>query len=135
MKSERFFCKRCRRYFDAPRFYNEKHGIDNPPYERLAVCPLCDGDDFLKFSYVIEKIEVAEKLLPAIMHFNRYLNALKDIFGDKFKNTDLSDGVELTAELVCEMFDFFDVDIQRKILNVDDDKELNRILICLKGEI
>ena len=135
MRSERFFCKRCRRYFDTPKFYDEKHGLDNPPYERLAVCPKCNGDDFLKFSCVVEKIEVAEKLLPAIMHFNRYINALKDIFGTEFKNIDLSDGVEMTAELICEMFDFLDVDVQRKILKVDNDKELNRILICLKGEI
>lgn len=133
MKSERFFCKKCDRFFDTAQIYEEKHGLDAPPYERIAVCPICRGDDFLKFDTVIEKMDVAEKLLPAVMHLNRYINALKDIFGADIINIDLSEGVETVAEFICEIFDFMDVDTQRKILNMNNEKDADKILMYLKG--
>lgn len=133
MKNEKFFCKGCSRLFDAPKNYDEKHGLDEPPYERVAVCPVCRSDDFLKFDTVIEKIEVAEKLLPAVMHLNRYINVLKDIFGADIKNTDLADGAETVVELLNEAFDFMDVDMQRKIFEMKSENDVNKILMYLKG--
>lgn len=135
MRSERFFCKRCNRFFDELKFYDEKHGLDNPPYERVAVCPICNGGDFMKFNCFVEKIEVAEKILPVIMYLNRYINSLKDVFGGEIRNNDLFIGVEAISELIDEMFDFMDVDTQLKILKVDNERELKRILTCLKGEL
>ena len=133
MRNEKFFCKGCNRLFDTPRIYDEKHGLDAPPYERVAVCPVCRSDDFLKFDTVIEKTEVAEKLLPAVMHLNRYFNTLKDVFGADTKNTDLADGVETVVELIYEIFDFIDVDMQRKIFEMESENDVNKILMYLKG--
>lgn len=133
MKNEKFFCKGCNRLFDTPRIYDEKHGLDAPPYERVAVCPVCCSDDFLKFDTVIEKTEVAEKLLPAVMHLNRYINTLKDVFGTHIKNIDLNDGVETVVELLYEMFDFMDVNMQRKVFEMNSENDVNKILRYLKG--
>ena len=135
MKNERFFCERCHRYFDEPKFYDETHGLDNPPYEKVAVCPICKGDSFLTFNILVEKIDVAEKLLPAIKNFNRYINELKNTFGKNIKNKELSEGVETVIELISELYDFLSVDMQRKILEMTDDNELHRILMYLKGEV
>lgn len=133
MKNEKFFCKGCNRLFDTPEIYDEKHGLDAPPYERVAVCPVCSNDDFVGFDVAIEKIEIAEKLLPAVMHLNRYFNMLKNVFGADIKNTDLADGVETVVELIYEMFDFMDVNMQRKIFEMESENDVNKILMYLKG--
>lgn len=39
-----FVCLDCGRYFDVPKKYVEKHGLDCPPYETLSGCPYCYGD-------------------------------------------------------------------------------------------
>ncbi len=133
MKSERFFCRRCKRYFNKPKIYEEKRGLEYPPYEKLAVCPKCEGDDFCEFNSYIEKIEVVERVLPIVMQLNRYSNALMDIFGNRILNSDLSSSLEMAIELVVEMFDFLDVDMQRKILKMDNDLDMKRIFMYLAG--
>ncbi len=135
MNSEKFFCNRCHKMFSAPEFYNEKHGLDAPPYERIAVCPKCSSDDFLRFDTLIEKIEIAEKLLPVIMQLNRYIDAIRDVFGIHIKNDDLLDGLEILAECIGEMFCFIDIDMQKKVFEMRSEKELNKILMYLKGEL
>lgn len=135
MSKEKFFCKGCRRMFDVPKFYDESHGLDSPPYERVAVCPRCDGDDFLRFDPVIEKIEIAEKLLPAIMHLNRYMRDLNNVFGGEIKNTDLLEGVGIMAEEINEMFDFLPPEIEKKIFEMDIQGDCERMLMYLKGEL
>ncbi len=133
MNSEKWFCNGCHKMFSAPKFYDEKHGLDAPPYERVAVCPKCSSDDFLRFDAMIEKIEVVEKILLALMRLNRYVNSIEDIFGPHIKNDDLSDSIELMTELISEMFRFVDVDMQRKILEMSSENDLHRILMYLKG--
>ena len=133
MKNEKFFCKGCGRLFDTPIIYEEEHGLDSPPYERVAVCPLCRSDNFLKFETVIEKTEVAEKLLPAVIYFNRYISTLKDVFGTHIKNDDLDNGVETVVELISETFDFIDIDVQRQIFEMNSENDVNKILMYLKG--
>lgn len=133
MKNEKFFCKKCEKIFDEPKVYEEKHGLDTPPYERVAQCPMCRSDDFLKFDTVIEKIEIAEKLLPAVMSFNRYIDNLNDIFGDGVRNCDLDDGIETVVQLICEAFDFMNVQKQREIFEMKSENDVNKILMYLKG--
>lgn len=135
MRNERFFCNRCHRIFISPEFYDEKHGLDNPPFERVAVCPVCRGDDFLKFDAAVEKYDVVEKILPAVMHLNKHIGELRDVFGDGIRNENLFCGVEMIVEMIGEMFVFFEADMQRKILKLDNDRELKEILMYLRGGI
>lgn len=121
--------------FGIPAFSEEKHGLDNPPYERIAVCPECRGDDFFKFDALIEKTEVAERLVPCIMRLNRYVNALKDVFGFEVKNIDLYESVDMLAELINEMFTFVNSDVQKKIFEMGSEKDVQRILMYLRGEL
>ncbi len=134
MNDNMFFCNKCRSYFDEAKIYCEKHGLDNPPYERVAVCPKCESDDFLSSESRIEKIEIAERLLPAVKCFNLHIDSLEDVFGIDIKNCELTDGVEMLIEFICEIFDFLDVDIQKRILNMTTDNDLQRVLKCIKGE-
>lgn len=39
----RYECHVCGRKFETPDFVEEKHGLDSPPYEKMAVCPYCHG--------------------------------------------------------------------------------------------
>ena len=39
----RYQCHECDRRFEEPDFITEKHGLDTPPYEKIAVCPYCKG--------------------------------------------------------------------------------------------
>lgn len=39
----RFQCHECDRRFEEPDWVVERHGLDTPPYEKVAVCPYCHG--------------------------------------------------------------------------------------------
>ncbi len=133
MKSNKFFCSKCGKYFDELKIYEERHGFEHPPYERVSVCPLCNGDDYYTFNSYVEKIDIAEKILPIIMRLNRFHNILKKIFGKNISNNDLSDCMEMLVEVIVEMFDFLEVNMQKRILNMDENNEVEKILRYLKG--
>lgn len=134
MISKKFFCKDCARYFDKPKYCEEKHGLGSPPYERIAICPICESDNFCEFEIFIEKYDVAEKLLPVVMQLNIFLNLLKDIFGKDIKTENLTSSIEIICELVSEMYDFLDTNIQKKVLKMDNYEKLNRVLKYIEGE-
>ena len=39
----RYQCHECDRSFEEPDIITETHGLDTPPYEKIAVCPYCKG--------------------------------------------------------------------------------------------
>lgn len=135
MRNKKFFCSGCERIFDTPEYYDECHGLDSPPYERVAICPECRSDDFISFDTVTYKDEVVEKVLPAIAALNRLSGNLSDIFGNSMDNNDLNEGLGLLTELVCEMFYFMDVDIEKRLMNMSTDNDVDKLLMCLKGEL
>lgn len=127
--SERFFCRDCNRYFDNPKFYEETHGLDSPPYERISICPYCESDNFTEFDIFIEKYEVAEKILPAIMQLNRYINAIKDVYGFEAKNSNLEDLQDDLIDMLCDMFDCFDYDFKNELLDMCTRYDLEKIMM------
>lgn len=38
-----FLCYDCDATFHEPKIWTERHGLDTPPYETYAGCPLCGG--------------------------------------------------------------------------------------------
>lgn len=38
-----YICIDCRRQFDEPRVYEERHGLEHGPYEKMSCCPFCGG--------------------------------------------------------------------------------------------
>ena len=38
-----FVCIECGRTFEHPTYWEEKHNLDTPPYERFTGCPYCKG--------------------------------------------------------------------------------------------
>ena len=42
-KEAAFLCCECNLIFDEPKVWTNKHGLDTPPYERYAGCPVCGG--------------------------------------------------------------------------------------------
>ena len=38
-----YICIDCRRQFDEPHVYEERHGLEHGPYEKLSCCPFCGG--------------------------------------------------------------------------------------------
>ncbi len=135
MINTKFICTDCNKHFCFPEIYQENHGIDSPPYERVSICPNCKSSNFIEFNAFVEKIEVAERLLDATFLFNRFINELKDIFGVNFKNENLFEAKAMLSDFICEMFDFLPQNIERKIVNVDTQKGLEEILLYLKGEL
>ena len=133
MKINKYFCKDCYKFFDNPNYSDEKHGLDSPPYERIPICTNCGSSNFVIHKNFIEKIDVAEIILPVAMYLNRYCNALKDIYGGSIRNEELSTSVEIIVEAISEMFEFLDNDVDREILKMSSESELQRILMRLKG--
>ena len=37
----KFLCWECEAIFDEPKIWTQTHGLDTPPYERYAGCPVC----------------------------------------------------------------------------------------------
>ena len=50
-------------------------------------------------------------------------------------NNDLSEGLGILTELVCEMYYFMDVDIEKRLLKMSSDNDVDRVLMCMKGEL
>lgn len=38
-----YVCLDCQKIFDDPEYWEEKHNLDTPPYEKLSGCPYCGG--------------------------------------------------------------------------------------------
>lgn len=38
-----YVCRDCCNFFQWPKQYVDKHGLDEPPYERYYGCPRCGG--------------------------------------------------------------------------------------------
>lgn len=38
-----FVCTECQEVFEEPIYWEERHGLDSPPYERFSGCPHCKG--------------------------------------------------------------------------------------------
>ncbi len=134
MKDKRFFCNKCKRYFSDVKTYFETHGLDNPPYERISVCPKCNSDDFFSFESHVEKIEIVERLLQVVKCLNLHIDSLENIFGIAIKNCELTDGVEMLIEIICEMFGFLDSSMQNEMFKMTTENDLNRVLKYIKGE-
>ncbi len=128
-----FRCNTCQKSFRNPKIYYEKHGLATVPYEAVAVCPHCNSDDFIIFDEVIEKIEVAERLLHAVSAFNRYYSNIKDIFGIACENCDFDEGYSILTEFINEIFSFIPVSTEREIFKMHTTNDVKRILLYLKG--
>lgn len=126
-------CNQCEKIFNTADFYFEKHNLDSPPYERIAVCPYCGNDDFEKYDINIEKIDVAEKILPAIAALNRYWSGIKDVFGNDCINDEFSEVFYELCEFVSELFPFLSVEKEKQIINMHSENDIEKILVYLRG--
>ena len=41
-----YICNSCKGEFEVAKTVIETHGLDTPPYEKIAVCPYCGTTDF-----------------------------------------------------------------------------------------
>lgn len=41
-----YICRECEKTFEEPEVYEERHGLDYPPYEKWTVCPHCHEANF-----------------------------------------------------------------------------------------
>ena len=41
-----YYCQDCKKSFEFVQIVFERHGLDNPPYERIRKCPFCHSEDF-----------------------------------------------------------------------------------------
>lgn len=129
MISERFFCRDCNKYFDNVKIYEETHGLDSPPYERVSVCPYCESDNFTEFDIFIEKYEVAEKTLPAIILLNKQINGVRDLFGIIGEKSDLENARGYLVDMLCDMFDCFDYDFSGELNDMCTGYDLEKVMM------
>jgi len=45
-----YYCPDCGSSFEKPEKSYERHSLDNPPYEKIYLCPKCLGDNFFEKS-------------------------------------------------------------------------------------
>lgn len=133
MSNTNFRCNVCNKNFKVPAFYYEKHGLDTPPYEEVAICPICMASDFCEFETQTEKIDIAEELLNVVVSLNKYINSLKCVFGNRFENKDFSDGYERIIEIICDMFTFMNVEKQRELFKISGENDAEKFLLYLRG--
>ena len=41
-----YYCQDCKKNFEFAQIIFERHGLDNPPYERIMRCPFCHSESF-----------------------------------------------------------------------------------------
>lgn len=41
-----YYCQDCKKEFEFVEVVFQRHGLDNPPFERLKLCPFCHSDNF-----------------------------------------------------------------------------------------
>ena len=129
-----FRCLRCGKEFEEPNTYEETHGLDTPPYERVAVCAHCSSVDFVEWNPNVEKNEVSAKLLEAIAALNRYMSNLGDLYGKCFCNDDLNTAYGVATEMIDEMYDeFISVTTSRDITRISTNKDIEQVLAVISG--
>lgn len=128
-----FRCHDCNKTFSEPNFYEESHGLDAPPYERVAICPHCESTEFDEWEPNVEKSEVASTLVYAIAALNHLNNNIDDVF-NSFKNDDLEKAQSLLLEFVEELYDdFIPSSISKDLLNATTQNDIDRIMLRLEG--
>lgn len=132
-KNSRFFCNNCKRFFCEPKRYEERHNLDAPPYEVIFVCSKCGSGDFCEFETDISKFEVVEGLLRVTAFINRYVENLKNLYGINLKNEELDEASGLINEMICEMFDYMDIDVKKKLFKIRTKNDVEQILVRLRG--
>lgn len=45
-----YYCQDCKKEFEYVEVVFERHGLDNPPFERLKLCPFCHSEHFKELS-------------------------------------------------------------------------------------
>ncbi len=46
-------CSECNFEFDEPEQFEERHGLDSPPYEKTDGCPKCGVCDYCKQTKIL----------------------------------------------------------------------------------
>ena len=118
-------CEECRRTFEAPETFYEKHGLDCPPYEKICLCPFCGSsefDDYIPLPTSIEKETVFEFVVEAITKINYYLYSKED---NNVENLEIA--VSKLINLIQEMLDDTS-EIDYLLLNATSELEKNKIL-------
>ncbi len=125
-------CDTCKRSFDEVQIIEETHGLDCPPYEKVAVCPYCQSTDFSEFNPMVEKLIVAEKLLEVIAALNRYTSSLKDLYGVQISNDDLENALGTAADFVSELYEFLPAAVDNAIIHTCTEDDAAKILKFLE---
>lgn len=123
-----FRCDNCKRSFERAQIIEETHGLDCPPYEKVAVCPYCESTDFNEFNPMVEKIAVAEKLLEIIAGLNRYTASLHDLYGTGVSNDDLEGAIGTAADYVSDLYEFLPSAVDNAIIRVSGVNDVRKIL-------
>lgn len=124
----------CGQIFDEFQTVKERHGLDCPPYESIAVCPYCKSADISEINPMTRKITVAERLLKIISHINRYTAAIEDIYGNQASNSDLDGALSEAAEFISELYEFLPEDADKAVMRVCGESDVIRVINYLDGE-
>jgi hypothetical protein len=129
-----FKCTECNAEFYAPDEYEETHGLDCGPYERVGICPKCKSTDYKEWDNHVEKIDVASVLISTLVNLNRLSNQIADVFGPSFKNEELEFAREMCAEYIEEMYDeFMPCRLSNKMRQAVTTSDAQRIIEWLEG--
>lgn len=126
-------CEDCRKTFEYADTVKERHGLPEPPYEIIYVCPYCKSTAFSEYSPNIEKFDVAGKLLEGISDLHIFEKNLKKLLGENIKNENFDDALGVLSEFIIEMFPDISLETTKLIYSVTSDEEIDKILEGLEG--
>ena len=118
--------------FGEVALLEETHGLDCPPYERIAVCPHCRSTDFVEYNPSIERLDVAAALLPALACLNRYWDSIVDMYGPGAENDDFKSGTSIINDFLSEAFEYMPDTFIDAAVNVRGDEDVQRLISYLE---
>ncbi len=78
-----FRCLECGELFKEPLEYEETHGLDTPPYEKMYVCPKCKGHGYSPLiKDTVSRREILDKLVDIMQALNEFEYAVCDTFSE-----------------------------------------------------
>ena len=126
-------CDDCRRIFEYADTVKEHHGLAEPPYEIINVCPYCKSTAFSEYNPDIPKYEVAERLLEAIKELHIFRKALEKLFGEEIESENLDDALGNITEFILEMFPDISIENSKLLYSLSSYEEIKTVLKALEG--
>lgn len=80
-----YICNDCRRQFDEPRRYVERHGLEHGPYEQMTCCPFCGGS----YEKAVECAECGKVVPESESHTHIFIDLCDECYEEQCRRDEM----------------------------------------------